>query len=184
MMRPAYFVPETKKVDDILREMQFRRIHLATIVDEYGGTAGLITIEDILEEIVGDIRDEFDIEEPPVQRLSEDIAVVDASVALDDLNEILGLELASDDVDTLGGLIYESSDVSRRSGMSSVRRRHVSSWRKSTVRASTRCVSSNPCPGPRPPLLRQQLTPPPFAHRPETDRRCQFMTSMQMLKRA
>ncbi|NDE77424.1 MAG: HlyC/CorC family transporter, partial [Proteobacteria bacterium] len=108
MMRPAYFVPETKKVDDILREMQFRRIHLATIVDEYGGTAGLITIEDILEEIVGDIRDEFDIEEPPVQRLSEDIAVVDASVALDDLNEILGLELASDDVDTLGGLIYES----------------------------------------------------------------------------
>lgn len=108
MMRAAYFVPETKKVDACLREMQFRRIHLATIVDEYGGTAGLITIEDILEEIVGDIRDEFDIEEPPVQRLSEDIAVVDASVALDDLNETLGLQLPTDDVDTLGGLIYSS----------------------------------------------------------------------------
>jgi CBS domain containing-hemolysin-like protein len=106
VMRPAYFVPETKKVDDLLREMQQRRVHLAIVVDEYGGTAGLVTIEDILEEIVGEIQDEFDAEEAPVVQISEDEAVIDALMTLDDVNDILSTQLDAEDVDTLGGYVY------------------------------------------------------------------------------
>ena len=106
VMREAHFVPETKKVDDLLQEMQSRRVHVAIIVDEYGGTAGLLTIEDILEEIVGEIQDEFDAEEAPFVQVSEHEVLVDALMTLDDVNDLLSLELQEEDVDTLGGLVY------------------------------------------------------------------------------
>lgn len=106
VMRPAYFVPETKKVDELLHEMQSRRVHVAIVVDEYGGTAGLVTIEDILEEIVGEIQDEFDAEEAMMQRISDHEVVVDAIMTLDDVNDVLSIQLEAEDVDTLGGYIY------------------------------------------------------------------------------
>jgi len=106
ILRPAYFVPETKKVDDLLREMQQRRIHMAIVVDEYGGTAGLVTVEDILEEIVGEIQDEYDMEEPLFEQVGEGEYVLDARMDLDDVNELLGTELSTESGETLGGLIY------------------------------------------------------------------------------
>jgi putative hemolysin len=105
-LRPAYFVPESKKVDDLLRELQKSRVQMAIVVDEYGGTAGLATIEDILEEIVGEIQDEFDAEEDPVEFLSETEVVMNALVNMDDVNRLLDLELDAEDVDTLGGYVY------------------------------------------------------------------------------
>lgn len=107
-MRPATFVPESKAADELLREMQARQIHLAIVVDEYGGTAGLITIEDILEEIVGEIADEFDDEEAPFEWLSENRARVLARLHIEDLAAELGIEFDDsdlDDVDTVGGLL-------------------------------------------------------------------------------
>ncbi|HHS97869.1 MAG TPA: HlyC/CorC family transporter [Chloroflexi bacterium] len=106
ILRPAYFVPETKKVDDLLREMQQHRIHMAIVVDEYGGTAGLVTVEDILEEIVGEIQDEYDEEEPVFEQIGEGEYIIDARMDLDDVNELLGTELSSEAGETLGGLIY------------------------------------------------------------------------------
>lgn len=106
-LRPAYFVPESKKVDDLLREMQLNSIHMAIVVDEYGGMAGLVTLEDIVEEIVGEIRDEYDqAEELLYQRLSEDEVLFHGRVDLDDFNEVLGTHLVTDLADTLGGYIY------------------------------------------------------------------------------
>lgn len=105
-LRPAYFVPESKKVDDLLRELQKNRVQMAIVVDEYGGTAGLVTVEDILEEIVGEIQDEFDAEEDLIQEVSENEAVFNALVNMDDVNRWLDLELEADDVDTLGGYVY------------------------------------------------------------------------------
>jgi CBS domain containing-hemolysin-like protein len=106
VMRTAYFVPETKKVDELLHEMQSRRVHLAVVVDEYGGTAGLVTIEDILEEIVGEIQDEYDVEEAQIEHVSESEVVVDALMTLDDVNDHLSINLQAEDVDTLGGYVY------------------------------------------------------------------------------
>jgi putative hemolysin len=106
IIRPAYFVPETKKVDELLREMQKRRVHVAVVVDEYGGTAGLVTIEDILEEIVGEIQDEFDTEEAMVEQVNEYESIVDAMMTLSDVNDALSLHLDEEDVDTLGGYVY------------------------------------------------------------------------------
>lgn len=106
LMRQIYVVPETKKVDELLHEMQKQRIHIALVVDEYGGTAGLVTIEDVLEEIVGEIQDEYDREESRVERVSENEAILDARVSIRDLNEILDLELSDEEFDTLGGLVY------------------------------------------------------------------------------
>lgn len=108
MLRPAYFVPETKKVDDLLREMQQRRIHMAIVVDEYGGTAGLVTVEDILEEIVGEIQDEYDAEEPFFEQVGEGEYILDARMNLDDVNDLLGADLPTETADTLGGLIYDA----------------------------------------------------------------------------
>jgi len=108
ILRPAYFVPETKKVDDLLREMQQRRVHMAIVVDEYGGTAGLVTVEDILEEIVGEIQDEYDAEEPVFEQISDNEYLLDARMDLDDVNYLLGTELPTESGDTLGGLIYSS----------------------------------------------------------------------------
>jgi putative hemolysin len=107
LLRQVYFVPETMKVDDLLRNLKSRKVHLAIVVDEYGGTAGLVTIEDLLEEIVGEIQDEYDVEEPLVQQLTADTWIVDARVSLDDLNAETGLHLATEEGDSVGGLVYE-----------------------------------------------------------------------------
>lgn len=105
--RTPYFVPDTKKVDELLQDLQQKRIHLAVVVDEYGGTAGLVTIEDLLEEIVGEIRDEYDEhEEVAIQRIDAYESLVDARVSIRDLNEELDLHLEVDELDTLGGLVY------------------------------------------------------------------------------
>lgn len=106
ILRTAYFIPESKKVDDLLRELQQRKVHMAVVVDEYGGTAGLVTIEDLLEEIVGEIQDEYDAEEATVETLSEHEYLFDARVNLGEVNDLVGVELASEGSDTLGGYIY------------------------------------------------------------------------------
>jgi putative hemolysin len=104
--RPPYFVPESKKVDELLAEMRLNRVHMAIVVDEYGGTAGLVTIEDLLEEIVGEIEDEYDRSEVTVERLGPDEAILDARVSIDDLNELFGLTVEGEDFDTVGGFVY------------------------------------------------------------------------------
>lgn len=107
VLRPAYFVPESKKAGDLLTELQQRKIHLAVVVDEYGGTAGLVTIEDLIEEIVGEIRDEYDFNEEEVyQQIGEHEYISDAGIDLDDLNRLLNVDLPTDDSDTLGGYIF------------------------------------------------------------------------------
>jgi putative hemolysin len=109
ILRTPVFVPESMTVDDLLHELQRRKVHLAIVLDEYGGIAGLVTIEDLLEEIVGEIQDEYDEEEPLIVKLSEDEARIDGRAAVDDLEELfdtsLGLE-DEDEYDTVGGLIY------------------------------------------------------------------------------
>ncbi len=107
ILRKAYFVPESKKVDELLREMQARGVHMVVVVDEFGGMAGVVTLEDIVEEIVGEIRDEYDTaEELPVQKLSDDEYLFKGQIDLDDVNDLLGSELTSDYSDSLGGYIY------------------------------------------------------------------------------
>ena len=106
-LRPAYFVPESKKVDELLAEMQEKGVHLAIVVDEYGGMAGIVTLEDIVEEIVGEIRDEYDQkEELLVQQISEDEFVFSGRVSLNDFNDALNTHLEDESADTLGGYIY------------------------------------------------------------------------------
>ena len=105
VMRPAIFVPESKPVDELLREMQAQQTHVAIVVDEYGGTAGLVTIEDVLEEIVGEITDEYDVEAPLIDELPDGSLRVSARLHLDELSERLDVELEDDDVDTVGGLL-------------------------------------------------------------------------------
>jgi CBS domain containing-hemolysin-like protein len=105
VMRPATFVPESKPVDVLLREMQARQIHLAIVIDEYGGTAGLVTIEDILEEIVGEITDEYDQELPMVNWLGPGRARVTARLPVTDLEELFGVSIEAEDVETVGGLL-------------------------------------------------------------------------------
>ena len=104
--RPPYFIPESKKVDELLAEMRLNRVHMAIVVDEYGGTAGLVTIEDLLEEIVGEIEDEYDRSEVTVEQISPDEAILDARVGIDDLNEIFDLAIEGEDFDTVGGFVY------------------------------------------------------------------------------
>jgi CBS domain containing-hemolysin-like protein len=106
-LRQVYFIPETMKVDALLRNLKTQKVHLAIVVDEYGGTAGLVTIEDLLEEIVGEIQDEYDVEEPLIQHPTRDTWIVDARVSVDDLNAETGLHLATEEGDSLGGLVYE-----------------------------------------------------------------------------
>jgi CBS domain containing-hemolysin-like protein len=105
VMRPATFVPESKPVDALLRDMQARQIHLAIVIDEYGGTAGLVTIEDILEEIVGEITDEYDQEQPTVHWLAPGRARVTARLPVTDLEELFGVSIDAEDVETVGGLL-------------------------------------------------------------------------------
>lgn len=108
IMRPATFCPDSKPVDDLLREMQLHRSHVVVVVDEFGGTAGLATIEDILEEIVGEIVDEYDDEVPPVTELSEGYYRVVSRLSVDDLGELFGMELDDDDVDSVGGIMAKT----------------------------------------------------------------------------
>jgi CBS domain containing-hemolysin-like protein len=105
MMRPVFHVPDSKPADDLLREMQAQRRHIAVVVDEYGGTAGVVTIEDILEEIVGEITDEFDSEEQHVEELDDGSRRVSARFPVDDLDEIVGVAIEDDEVDSVGGLM-------------------------------------------------------------------------------
>jgi len=109
VMRPAVYVPESKPVDVLLREMQAMRSHMVIVIDEYGGTAGLVTIEDILEEIVGEITDEYDNERPPIERLDADTARVTARLAVEDLSDVFDVVVPDrDDVETVGGLLAEA----------------------------------------------------------------------------
>ncbi|MFN8194013.1 MAG: hemolysin family protein [Nocardioidaceae bacterium] len=105
LMRPAHYVPDTKPVDELLSEMQARRQHIAVVVDEYGGTAGVITIEDILEEIVGEITDEYDVEQVETEELEDGVVRVSARYPVDDLDEIFGINIVDDDVDSVLGLL-------------------------------------------------------------------------------
>jgi len=105
IMRPAYFVPETKRLSELLRELQADQVHLAVVVDEFGGTAGLVTIEDLLEEIVGEIVDEYDVEEPMVVDEGDGAFLVDARLPVDELGELVGAEFPEGDWDTVGGLL-------------------------------------------------------------------------------
>src|SRR5450759_4269562 len=104
-MRPAKYVPESKPIDDLLREMQLDQNHFAVVIDEYGGTAGLVTIEDILEEIVGEIADEYDREAPGVEQLEDGSTRVPATMHVDDLAELFDVTIDEDEVDTVGGLL-------------------------------------------------------------------------------
>ena len=109
LLRTPVFVPESMTVDDLLHELQRRKVHIAIVLDEYGGTAGLVTIEDLIEEIVGEIQDEYDEEEPMIVRLTDDEARVDGRAAVDDLAEIFDMQVPledEDEYDTVGGLIY------------------------------------------------------------------------------
>jgi putative hemolysin len=105
LVRAAYFVPESMKVDDLMRALQSRKVHMAIIVDEYGGTAGLVTIEDLLEEIVGEIQDEYDVEESPIEELAHGEWLFDGRVSIDEVNDLAHLKLDNDDVDSLGGFV-------------------------------------------------------------------------------
>lgn len=105
ILREPFFIPESKRLDELLQEMQSRRIHMAIVVDEYGGTAGLVTIEDLLEEIVGEIEDEYDVARPAMEVISEDEVVLDAGTTTDVLKELFDYEIESEDFDTVGGFV-------------------------------------------------------------------------------
>ena len=108
IMYDPTFVPETKKIDDLLKELQVRRVQIAIVIDEYSSFVGIVTVEDILEELVGDIMDEFDKEEPDVQKISEGVYVLDAQMWVDDINERLELNLPTDEsYETVGGLLID-----------------------------------------------------------------------------
>jgi len=106
VMREAQFVPESKRIAEVMRDMQQGKQHMAIVVDEYGGTAGLVTLEDILEELVGEISDEYDVERPRVERLEGGDLQVDAGLSIDEANELTGLDLPEGDWDTVGGFLY------------------------------------------------------------------------------
>ncbi|MDC7224519.1 MAG: hemolysin family protein, partial [Spirochaetales bacterium] len=106
IMRNAYFVPESMKLDVLLRELKERKVHIAVAVDEYGGTSGVVFMEDIIEEIVGDIQDEFDNEDEDLVQISDKSWLCDARLGIEDINEELGWQLPTEDYDTLGGFVF------------------------------------------------------------------------------
>lgn len=107
LTRSSYFIPETKRADELLKELQARNVHLAMVVDEYGGTSGLVTIENLIEEIIGDIRDEYDYDEEEEYIMdSNGVYMMDAGMDLDDVNELLDCSISTEDADTLGGYIF------------------------------------------------------------------------------
>jgi CBS domain containing-hemolysin-like protein len=105
IVRDAHFVPESKKVADLLREMQREKFHIALVTDEYGSVSGLVTLEDLIEELVGEISDEYDVEEPVLEEVAEGVYRVDGKMAIDEFNEILDVELPAGEWDTVGGLM-------------------------------------------------------------------------------
>jgi CBS domain containing-hemolysin-like protein len=107
LLRKPFFVPESKHIDDLLRELRRRRVHIAVVVDEYGGVSGIVCMEDIIEEIVGDIQDEFDHEREGVLRIGEGVYLCDARVNMEDLAEEIGVNLPVEDFDTLGGFVFD-----------------------------------------------------------------------------
>lgn len=107
ILRKAYFVPETKKIDTLFFELQKTKQHIAILIDEYGGFAGIVTMEDIIEEVMGDIDDEYDEEETEIVKVDENTYMIDGNTDLDDINDELGLELVSENNETLGGFIIE-----------------------------------------------------------------------------
>jgi len=107
MVRKPYFVPESMRLDALLREMKKRKTHIAVVVDEYGGVSGIVCMEDILEEIIGDIQDEFDNERDDIIPLGGNVFLCDARSSLDDISEVLSRELPADDFDTLGGFVFD-----------------------------------------------------------------------------
>ncbi len=107
LVRKAFFVPESKRIDSLLREFKRRHLHIAIAIDEYGGVSGLVTMEDIIEEIVGDIQDEFDKEAEDIICVSENIWLCDARTNLDDLNESIDAKFPDDDFDSLGGFVFD-----------------------------------------------------------------------------
>ena len=107
LLRPAYFVPETKNIDALFRELQINRQHLAILIDEYGGFSGIVTVEDIIEQIVGDIDDEFDEEDRIIEKIDDNTFIVDGNVYLDDLEEETDVELESETSETIGGFIID-----------------------------------------------------------------------------
>jgi CBS domain containing-hemolysin-like protein len=117
LVRPAVFIPATNTIDTQLRDFKASRTHIAIVIDEYGGTAGLVTIEDVLEEIVGDIRDEYDVEEPEIEEGHEGGRYwVSGRLTLSELSEELGHDFERDDVTTVGGLVYEELGRVPRAG--------------------------------------------------------------------
>jgi putative hemolysin len=112
----ATFVPEGKKIDDLLRQFQLEQIHMAVVVDEYGGTAGIVTLEDILEELVGEIQDEYDVEEPLVVPLEDGVLRLDGRLDADDFNDFTGSAIGAEDVETIGGLVARELARVARSG--------------------------------------------------------------------
>ena len=110
LIRPAFFVPETRDIDDLLKEMQARKVHMGIVVDEYGQTAGVISLEDIIEEIVGNIMDEYDVEEDNIKYNADDSYVVDGLTELGDLNKLLGTSIESDEYETLNGFLISKLD--------------------------------------------------------------------------
>jgi len=107
LMRKPFFVPQTKRLDDLLKEFKLRKVHLAVVLDEFGGTAGLVTVEDVLEEIVGEIADEYDVPEPALmRRIDAATAEIDGRMYIDDLNEALGLEIPEGDYATVAGMVF------------------------------------------------------------------------------
>ena len=107
IIRRAYFVPESKRIDSLLREFKRQHLHIAVVIDEYGGISGLVTMENIIEEIVGDIQDEFDKEQEDIISAGEGIWLCDARVNLDDLNEAIGSDFPKEDFDSLGGFVFD-----------------------------------------------------------------------------
>jgi len=108
LVRPVRFIPENKPVSRLMREMQAGKFHLAIVADEYGDVAGLITLEDCLEELVGEIVDEYDTEDAGVQHLPDGVLLVDGGISIDELNDLLDGDLPNDDWDTLGGLVFST----------------------------------------------------------------------------
>ena len=106
IMRPAFFVPETKKIIDLLKEFQMQKVHMAIVVDEYGGTAGLVTIEDLLEELVGEIQDEYDNERERLVTLNDHTISVDAHINIEEVEEFFDCEIPKEDYETIGGLLF------------------------------------------------------------------------------
>jgi len=105
VVREVHFVPESKKVADLLREMQKEKFHIALVTDEYGSVVGLVTLEDLLEELVGEITDEYDTEEPELEQVADDVYRVDGKLSIDEVNEVLDVELPDEEWDTVGGLM-------------------------------------------------------------------------------